>query len=71
MGIEVTRKSMITGKLHTLVLDTTQKELDQYVIRSTILIQDAFPQLSAEEREFIKTGITPEEWLKYIEEGTF
>jgi hypothetical protein len=26
------------------------------------LIQDAFPTLSADEREFLKTGITPDEW---------
>ena len=26
------------------------------------LIQDAFPWLMPDEREFIKTGITPEEW---------
>ncbi len=26
------------------------------------LIQNAFPTLSADEREFIKTGITPQEW---------
>lgn len=25
-------------------------------------IQDAFPMLSADVREFIKTGILPEEW---------
>lgn len=25
-------------------------------------IQDAFPQLSADEREFIKTGLTPDDW---------
>jgi hypothetical protein len=30
--------------------------------QSGMLIQDAFPMLSADEREFIKTGITPEEW---------
>jgi len=27
-----------------------------------LMIQDAFPNLYAEEREFIKTGITPELW---------
>ena len=27
-----------------------------------MLIQDAFPGLSAEDREFIMTGITPDEW---------
>lgn len=26
------------------------------------LIQNAFPTLSADEREFVKTGITPQEW---------
>jgi hypothetical protein len=26
------------------------------------LIQDAMPELSADEREFVKTGITGEEW---------
>ena len=25
-------------------------------------VQDAFPQLSADEREFLMTGCTPEEW---------
>lgn len=33
------------------------------------LIQHAFPMLSFEEREFIKTGITPEEWNKYVTKG--
>jgi hypothetical protein len=26
------------------------------------LLQNAFPMLDADEREFIKTGITPQEW---------
>ena len=30
--------------------------------QSGMLIQDAFPMLDAGQREFIKTGITPEEW---------
>jgi hypothetical protein len=34
------------------------------------LLQDAFPHLSADDREFIKSGITKEEWdeLFMIEE---
>ena len=27
-----------------------------------MLIQNAFPNLTSEQREFIKTGVTPEEW---------
>ena len=34
-----------------------------------LLIQEAFPELSPEAREFIKNGITEEEWQKYIVEG--
>lgn len=32
------------------------------------LIQDAFPRLTAEQREFLLTGITPEEWETLKEE---
>ena len=36
----------------------------------TELIQDIFPELTREEREFLKTGTTPEEWKEmfYFEE---
>ena len=32
------------------------------------LIQDCLPYLSADEREFLMTGITPEEWGQAIPE---
>ncbi len=32
-------------------------------------IQDAFPYLSADDREFLLTGITPEEWDAIFGEG--
>jgi len=31
------------------------------------LVQDVFPELSADEREFLISGITPEEWSTHIE----
>jgi len=34
----------------------------------TPLIQEAFPEMSAEDREFIQSGITPEAWAKVIAE---
>jgi len=57
----IPRRSMVSNKIHTrdIYLDTA--DLDRYV-EGNVLIQDAFPYLSAEDREFIKTGITPEEW---------
>ena len=57
----VTRKSMATGKEHTMDLPVTQEQLDRYAT-GTVLLQDAFPGLPAPYVEFIKTGITPVEW---------
>jgi hypothetical protein len=33
-----------------------------------MLIQDAMPRLNENEREFIMTGITAEEWEKHYEQ---
>ncbi len=57
----VTRVSSLTGVRHTMDLDVTQEQLNRYEI-GLGLIQDIFPDLPKEEREFIKTGITPQEW---------
>ena len=57
----VTRVSSLTGTSHTMELDVTQEQLNRYEI-GLGLIQDIFPHLSCEDREFIKTGITPQEW---------
>jgi len=32
------------------------------------LIQDVFPHLTPDEREFIQTGITPEDWNEMVGE---
>ena len=56
----ITRKSPFSGIETTKDLDVTQEDFDKW--RSGAMIQDAFPQLSADDREFILTGITPEEW---------
>lgn len=59
--MKITRKSEATGVENTLDLPVTQAQLDDYYVKG-MLLQDAFPLLPAEQREFIKTGITPEEW---------
>jgi|TARA_B110000444_G_scaffold255936_1_gene291315 hypothetical protein len=47
-------------------LPTTQEKLDIFFDESQKqtrpLIQDLFSELSEDEREFIQTGATPEEW---------
>jgi len=62
--MQVTRKSMITGLEHTLELAITEEQLAAY--EAGALLQDAFPDLDAPHREFIKTGVTPEEWKTHV-----
>ena len=58
--MNITRTSMVSGVTRTLDLPVTQQQLDSYA--QGALLQNAFPNLSADEREFLKTGITAEEW---------
>lgn len=56
----ILRTSPLTGKSNTMDLDITEDQVWQY--RNGALLQQAFPNLTAEEREFFKTGYTPEDW---------
>lgn len=56
----ITKISPLTGKENSMDLPITTFQLDLW--RNGMLIQDAFPNLTNSEREFIKTGITEEEW---------
>ena len=57
----VTKVSSISRKVNSLELDVTQEQLTRYEL-GLGLIQHIFPNLPHGEREFIKTGITPQEW---------
>ena len=56
----ITRRSPFSGLTHSMEINVTQEQLDAW--ESGMLIQRAMPHISADEREFIKTGITPQEW---------
>lgn len=58
--MQVTKKSMLSGKVHTLEIDINEASYQSWL--GGMLIQDAFPHLSPDEREFLMTGATPEEW---------
>ena len=45
-----------------MILNTDKKSLDEYYKGSDRLVQDIFPNLDADEREFIMTGYTAEDW---------
>mgnify|MGYP007022333354 CR=1 FL=1 len=66
----VTRTSMLTGIEHTMDLPVTQKQLDDYMFGNG-LIQNIFPDLTPDEREFIKTGVTPDEWDNMFAGGEY
>lgn len=57
---------MLTGKLHTTELDITERQLESYE-RGEGLLQDIFYNLTLAEREFIKSGITNEEFESTFE----
>ena len=64
----VVRKSPFTGKTHEWDMPTvTEERLSEWANGGSV--QDVFPELSADEREFIMTGITPEEWDEVFGEG--
>lgn len=63
--IVITQKSMIDGKTRSMELNVTKPQLDEYYgKKSRRLIQHIMPDLTDDEREFIMTGITPEQWDK-------
>lgn len=71
--MKVTKKSDYSGKEHTMDLPTvTQERLDRCwrfnLHGEAKHIQDEFPELTADEREFLMTGITPEEWTEMFGE---
>ena len=59
--MKITRTSVLSGKTRTMDLDVIQEQLDNYY-SGRVLLQDAFPHLGNADREFIKTGISEEEW---------
>jgi hypothetical protein len=58
----VERKSIVTGKVYEMDINITQQQLFDFMNGRSGLAQEAFPDLSVDEREFIISGIHPIEW---------
>lgn len=56
----IERKSPFTGMVNQMEIELDPNDYVNW--KNGVNIQDAFPYLTADEREFIKTGITPEDW---------
>ena len=61
--VKVTRASDLSGKMGSMLIECCSEQLKEfakgYPGRS---IQAIFPNISSDEREFLKTGILPDEW---------
>ena len=56
----IERKSPISGEVHTRDIPVTLEQINNWM--SGMVIQQAMPNISADDREFLLSGITPEEW---------
>ena len=56
----ITRTSTLSGHTSSMDIDVTLEQMASW--EQGELVQNAMPNLSADEREFIMTGITPTEW---------
>lgn len=60
----ISRVSPMTGKVNTLDLNVTPEQINELNSPGRRLIQEIVPDLSNEEREFLLTGYTAEDWAK-------
>lgn len=60
----VERVSVLSQKVNQMELDITPSQLQEIEAFTGRLIQDIVPNLSRDEREFLITGITPQEWME-------
>lgn len=62
--MKITRTSYLTGRTHVMDIPVSQEQVDLW--EQGVLIQDVMPDLSSDQREFMISGSTPEEWEEYF-----
>ena len=62
----VYRKNIISGKVNIMSLPVTQKQLDIYE-NTNVNVQDIFPDLDADQREFLISGFMPGEFEHHVD----
>ena len=62
--VEVERVSPLTGKTNKMYLDISAEQIEEWnrFPSQRRYIQDIFPNLTQDEREFIMTGYTVSDW---------
>ena len=64
--MQTVRTSPVSGITRSLEIPCTEEQMAAY--KNGALIQVAFPNLTADQREFILTGITKDEWDELFKE---
>ena len=62
--MQVTKRSMLSGKTHTLEIDITEAQWNRW--KAGEMIQNVCPHLSSDDREFLISGSTKEEWSQFF-----
>ena len=62
----IEKTNILNGKTYTMDIDVTEEQIAELNKnpRHRRPIQEIVPELSSEDREFLISGITPEEWHK-------
>ena len=66
--MQITKVSKMTGKEHTREIAITPEQIARW--QGGAYIQDVCPHLSPDDREFLISGTTPEEWRKAFGDPT-
>lgn len=67
-GIFLEAKSFLSGKFNRMLIPgVTTEDLTNWKKRK-LKVQDAFPRLTHDQREFLLTGATREEWDEHYRE---
>ena len=69
-SIILTKTSVATGKKHRMRIPLSKSKFMKAhnLWCSGVLIQDAFPTLTVDQREFVVSGMTPDEWDQLFKE---
>jgi len=62
----ITKTSPLTGNINTMDMDVSEEQIAAW--QGGVLIQRAMPNLTPDEREFLMTGYTPEDWKEIFGE---
>jgi len=64
----ITKTSTLTGVINSRTIELTQEQFDEIKSENGRVIPQIIPYHSTDDREFLISGCTPEEWEQFIDE---